>query len=234
VLDRLRGLASGGSGAEGDEGAVGARSGPRTPGSVAWRPVAVAIALTAAAVWLVLRTVVGGPPAPVSLTPGTPIPATAVGVAPSVSMSPTSPTAPAAQLVVHVVGDVRRPGLVRLPPGSRVADAIAAAGGLVKGGSAGGLNLARPLVDGEQVLVSRDTPAGTTGGGGTAASAGPLDLNAATETDLDGLPGVGPVLAGRIVAWRQEHGRFASVDQLREVSGIGERTFARLAPLVRV
>jgi competence protein ComEA len=144
-------------------------------------------------------------------------------VAPPVVASPAT----AAGLVVDVAGDVRRPGLVRLPAGSRVADAIAAAGGLLPGATTQGLNLARRLSDGEQVLVGAPAP-------GAAASPGALDLNTATADQLDALPGVGPVLAERIVAWRDAHGPFASVDQLREVSGIGERKFAELRDLVRV
>lgn len=145
-----------------------------------------------------------------------------------------SPTA-AAVLVIDVSGGVRRPGLVRLRPGSRVADAIAAAGGLQPGASTAGLNLARRLVDGEQVLVARagDRPAAPPAGAAPAPG-GRLDLNLATLDQLDALPGVGPVLAQRIVDWRTEHGRFATVDQLREVTGIGEKRFQELSTLVTV
>jgi competence protein ComEA len=191
--------------------------------------VLVAVAATALAAWLLLRTVSGGAPTPVALVPGTPMPA----VSGSLAGAATPTRQP--DLVVYVVGEVKRPGLVRLPPGSRVADAIAAAGGLREGGSSGALNLARPLVDGEQVDVSReaapDAPA-VPGGGGP--SAGPVNLNTATLEQLDTLPGVGPVMAGRILDWRTQHGGFATVDQLREVSGIGDRTFERLSPLVTV
>lgn len=194
------------------------------------KPVLLAIGATALAAWLLLRTVTGGSPTPVALVPGTPVPTVSVSAAAGPSTSPRP------DLVVHVVGEVRKPGLVRLPPGSRVADAIEAAGGLRAGGSSGALNLARALVDGEQVDVSReaqaDPPPAAGGTGG--APAGPVDLNTATLEQLDTLPGVGPVMAGRILDWRTQHGRFASVDQLREISGIGERTFERLAPLVTV
>ncbi len=196
------------------------------------KPVLLAVAATALAAWLLLRTVTGGAPTPVALVPGTPVPV----VSGSAAAGPSASASPRPDLVVHVVGEVRKPGLVRLPPGSRVADAIEAAGGLRTGGSSGALNLARPLVDGEQVDVSReaqaDPPPAARGTGG--APAGPVDLNTATLEQLDTLPGVGPVMAGRILDWRTQHGRFASVDQLREVSGIGDRTFERLAPLVTV
>ena len=139
--------------------------------------------------------------------------------------------------MVQVIGQVRRPGLVRLPPGSRVADALRLAGGLVRGGSSGGLNLARPVVDGEQIVVGPDVPvASAPGPGGSAGSGADLvvDLNTATAEDLDSLPGVGPVTAAKILDWRTAHGRFATVDQLREVAGIGAKTFERLKPHVRV
>jgi competence protein ComEA len=143
-------------------------------------------------------------------------------------------------VVVQVIGEVRRPGLVRLLAGSRVADAVAQAGGVRPGGGTGGLNLARVVVDGEQIVVSAAVPVAT--GGSVSDGPGPpggassevVDLNTATLTDLDGLPGVGPVMAGRILDWRTAHARFASVDQLREVSGIGAKTFERLKPHVRV
>lgn len=140
-------------------------------------------------------------------------------------------------VVVDVAGAVRRPGLVRLPLGSRVADAIAAAGGFAPGATSVGLNLARKVADGEQVLVAPPgTPLAAAGaapvGGGS--QGGKVDLNLATAGQLDGLPGVGPVLAERIVAWRTKHGRFASVEQLGEVPGIGEKKLEGLRDLVTV
>lgn len=138
------------------------------------------------------------------------------------------------QLVVDVEGKVRRPGLVRVPEGSRVDDAISAAGGPLPGVSTASLNLAQKLSDGQQVLVGLDPVPAPGGGTGGAAAGGPLDLNLATVEQLDGLPGIGPVLAQHIVDWRTEHGRFASVDQLREVSGIGESKYSSLKAKVRV
>lgn len=148
------------------------------------------------------------------------------------------------EVVVSVAGKVVRPGLVRLPVGSRVDDALRAAGGPVAGTSPGLLNLARRLVDGEQVLVGVEPPPGAPTGAptgasgaataGTAAPGAPLDLNAATLADLDGLAGIGPVLAQRILDWRAEHRRFASVDQLREVTGIGEAKYQDLKAQVVV
>jgi competence protein ComEA len=139
----------------------------------------------------------------------------------------------AAVVVVDVVGKVRHPGLVRLPPGARVADAIAAAGGALPRTDLTGLNLARVVVDGEQIAVGVPgavDPAPS----GSAHPAGPVNLNQATLEQLEALPGVGPVLGQRILDWRSQHGRFASVEQLREVSGIGPATFARLRDLVTV
>jgi competence protein ComEA len=183
----------------------------------------------------------------------------------------SSPTAsggggPPAQVTVHVVGEVRTAGVLTLPQGSRVADAVANAGGARPGADLGTVNLARLLVDGEQVRIpkpgevlapqavasggvggastglgggagSAGSVAGSAGGaaGGGAAGAGRLvNLNTATASEFETLPGVGPVLAGRIVDWRTEHGRFASVDELAEVSGIGEKIFAQLQPKVTV
>ncbi len=160
----------------------------------------------------------------------------------------TSPaTAGSTPLVVHVVGQVRRPGVVRLPPGSRVEDAVAAAGGVLRGADLTAVNLARLLADGEQLLVPRPGQAvvpggGASGGAGSGGSGGdagatgsvPVNLNTATVEQLDGLPGVGPVLAGRILDWRAKNGRFSTVDELGEISGIGEKALERLRPLVSV
>ncbi len=146
-----------------------------------------------------------------------------------------------AEIVVDVSGKVREPGIHRLPAGSRVVDALDAAGGVRPGTDTDGLNRARFLVDGEQVVVGGPAPAGGAGtgaGAGVVAGAGPgpgapVSLNTATVDQLDTLPGVGPVLAQHIVDYRAQHGGFRSVDELREVNGIGERRFADLRNLVR-
>ncbi|MGW1372803.1 helix-hairpin-helix domain-containing protein [Streptomyces sp. NPDC002446] len=147
------------------------------------------------------------------------------------------------QLVVDVTGKVRRPGIQRMPPGSRVIDALRAAGGVPHGVSTRGLNRARLLTDGEQIVVGAGGPGagggsgsvGAGGAGGVAAGGGPggpVSLSTATEQQLDTLPGVGPVLARHIIEFRAQHGGFTSVDQLRQVTGIGDRRFADLRPLV--
>ncbi|WP_367136294.1 MULTISPECIES: ComEA family DNA-binding protein [Streptomyces] len=148
-------------------------------------------------------------------------------------------------MVVDVAGKVRRPGVLRLPPGSRVADALAAAGGARPGADTTGLNRARVLVDGEQIVVGAPAggPGGGPGGAPAAASAaaagggpapgGPVSLNSATVEQLDALPGVGPVLARHIVDYRTQHGGFRSVEELRKVNGIGSRRFTDLRPLVQ-
>ncbi len=156
-----------------------------------------------------------------------------VSASSSASLAPT--------LRVHVLGAVARPGVVSLPPGSRVEDAVAAAGGLAQGARPGELNLAAPVTDGAQIVIgdARDPggevrgASGETAGGGGAAAGG-VDLNTATEAQLDTLPGVGPVTAKAIVAWRTQHQRFTRVEELQEVDGIGPKTYAQLAPHVRV
>ncbi|RPF33434.1 competence protein ComEA [Streptomyces sp. TLI_185] len=136
-----------------------------------------------------------------------------------------------AEIVVDVSGKVREPGIHRLPAGSRVADALRAAGGVRPGTSTDGLNRARFLVDGEQVIVGGlaapapgAVPGGPAGSAAGAAPAAPVPLNTATVDQLDTLPGVGPVLAQHIVDYRTQHGGFRSVDELREVNGIGDAT----------
>ena len=167
-----------------------------------------------------------------------PIPPPAVLAGPDPA-APAGPSASAASLVVAVTGRVRHPGVVTVPAGARVIDVLKAAGGPLPGADLALLNLARKVVDGELIVVGvpGSEPVGPGAGGtvaGGAPAGSPIDLNAATLADLDTLPGVGPVLAQRILDWRTEHGRFASVDQLADVPGIGESRLAQLRDLVRV
>lgn len=158
---------------------------------------------------------------------------------PEPSPGPPPTTGPGGHIVVDVSGKVRMPGIHQLPSGARVADALRAAGGARPGVDLTGINRARVLMDGEQIVVGAPPGppvAGSTGGaapgGGGSPTTGPVSLNRATVEQLDTLPGVGPVLAQHIVDYRTQHGGFRSVDELREVNGIGERRFADLQPLV--
>ena len=167
----------------------------------------------------------------------------------TLAVSTAAPTVPAPrqeELVVSVVGLVLHSGLVKLPPGSRVADAIAAAGGAREGADLLSLNMAQRVSDGDQILVgvagadggapvlgSATVGAGTASSG-AAARTGKVNLNTATEAELDALPGVGPVTAAAIVAWRDVNGRFTDVEQLGEVDGIGPSRLGKLRELVTV
>ena len=214
------------------------------------RAGAVALAAIAAvAVLVTVFTLMRDDPAPVASAKLPPVEMVSTA-APRSSAAPAGE--PGQPVIVSVVGLVHAPGLVTLAPGARIADAVSAAGGPLDGADTIGLNLARHVGDGEQIVVGITTPAGqpsalgssvsgatpTTpapgGASSTAAAAGPLDLNAATVEQLDALPGVGPVTAGAIVAWRQANGKFTSVDQLGEVDGIGPARLEKLRNLVRV
>ncbi|GAA3537250.1 ComEA family DNA-binding protein [Nocardioides daeguensis] len=214
--------------------------------------VALAVALgLAVTTWWVLRDRTE-PLAPVSAGAAAPLVATApsasLSIAPSVSPStsrqPTpgsaDPSSGSATVTVDVAGKVRRPGIVVLSAGARVRDALAAAGGARRGVDLTPLNLARVLVDGEQIVVGARSPGGAvapTGGSGAGASgpAGPLvNLNTAGQAELEGLPEVGPVTAQSIIAWREAHGGFTSIDELLEVDGIGPRTLEQITPHVTV
>ncbi|MGW8565541.1 ComEA family DNA-binding protein [Isoptericola sp. NPDC055881] len=186
----------------------------------------------------------------------TPAPSAAPGTEPSGAVTPVDGEDRGAEttaggtgtgtVVVHVVGEVREPGLVTVPAGARVADAVAAAGGTTRRADPGALNLARAVVDGEQIrvpqpgeqVVPTDAGAGTRGGTGDLSRAdgngagGPVSLNTATAVELEELPGIGPALAGRIVTWRDENGPFTSVDELDEVSGIGPSVLGQVRDLV--
>ncbi len=235
---------------------VGLRGAVVTPAASATLVLAmVALAAAVTTTWLAWRhrPVAVSAPATVSVAA---VPAIAASGDPAAAPSRGDPPAPTTagrsagvgEVVVDVAGRVSRPGVVRLTAGSRVIDAIDRVGGALPGTDTTGIALARVLVDGEQILVDgRPGPppaagvsapaaaAGGAGGAGVGATAGdPIDLNNASAEQLDGLPGVGPVLAQRIVQWRTAHGPFRSADQLGEVTGVGDRRLADLLPLVRV
>jgi competence protein ComEA len=167
--------------------------------------------------------------------------------APTESTAPTEPT-PSAEVVVHVSGAVKRAGVYRLAPDSRVADAIEQAGGATKHADLDALNLAEPLQDGQKIHVPRKgevspptvasvAPSRTPRSAPQAAAAAtqfPINLNTATAEQLEAIPGIGPVLAQRIIEYRQTHGRFQSVDELLEVHGIGAKRLESMRPYVVV
>lgn len=194
--------------------------------------VAVGLAVTA---WLVL----GSRAEPVPVSPSSEPVGPAADATPPALFSPGATAGPDAggDLTVDVAGKVRRPGIAVLPAGSRVVDALEAAGGARPGVDLTSLNLARELVDGEQVLVGVVAAPGAAGAVGSPGSTadGPLvDLNSADQATLETLPGVGPVTAAAILGWRADHGAFTSVDELLEVDGIGEKTLAQIAPHVTI
>ena len=169
------------------------------------------------------------PSAPFGAT-GPPAPGALASASASMSASP-------AQLVVDVAGLVRRPGVYTFPAGSRVIDAIRRAGGPSPRADLSTLNLAAPLTDGTQIVVGDGSAApvpGTPGTSGVAVPGSPVNINAATEPELEALTGVGPVTANAIIQYRTEHGPFATVDDLLNVSGIGPATLEELRPQVTV
>jgi len=208
-----------------------ARLDPGRPGALVLCAVAVVSAALAAVVtWAGRPAIEPLPPAPAAVADSAAwsTGAEPPGPAPSSSSSQD-------EIVVAVVGQVVTPGLVTLPAGSRVADAVAAAGGALPGADLAAVNLARVLADGEQVAVG--VPGAADGGppaAGGADPAGQVNLNTATEAELEELTGVGPVLAGRIVQWRTDNGGFTSVDQLQDVDGIGPSTYEDLRDEVTV
>lgn len=200
--------------------------------------LAVVAVLAALAVGLAAWWAVRDQAEAVPISPGVPEPTPLTSVTPpgtgEADPSAAGTAEPDAELVVDVAGKVRRPGIAVLPAGARVVDALEAAGGARPGVDLTALNLARPVVDGEQILVGVEPAAGVAG---TLDSPSPtggtlVNLNTADAAALDTLPGVGPVTAEAILSWREEHGGFTSVDELLEVDGIGEATLADLAPLV--
>ncbi len=156
-------------------------------------------------------------------------------VSPPGSNAPAAPPgspAPSGTIVVAVQGRVVHPGLYRLPAGSRVADALDAAGGALPGVDLSYVNLARRLSDGELLLVGVTPPADQAGPGGSTAAK--VNLNVASLAQLETLPGIGPALAQRILDYRDQHGGFRTVDELRKVQGIGDAKFAEIKDLVTV
>lgn len=177
--------------------------------------VIVAVLATVGLVWL-------NRPSPVSVpeveSPGIPIAASSGASVSSQGID---------QIVVDIKGDVLSPGLVTLPAGARVADAIASAGGVTPSADVTGINLAERLSDGQMIFIGNAQS--------MELSSDPrINLNLASESDLDSLPGVGPVMAGRIIAWRESNQRFHSIEELQEVPGIGPKVFANIKPLVRI
>lgn len=211
------------------------------PAHLAVVAVVVALAVGVSA-WLVVRSQavpepLGAPRLAEPLVSAAAAPVTPAGTEQAGRGTTTELGSGAAELTVDVAGRVRRPGIAVLPAGSRVVDALEAAGGARPGVDLTGLNLARPLVDGEQVLVGVPPPAGVAAAVGVPGgeASGPLvNLNTADEAALETLPGVGPVTAGAIVAWRTEHGGFTAVEELLEVDGIGDATLAEIAPHVTI
>lgn len=192
-----------------------------------------------------------------TVTGDDPPPVVSANLPPVQMVSSTAPPSPSSDqpVVVSVVGLVHRPGLVTLEPGARIDDALTAAGGVLDGADLLGLNVARRLSDGEQIVVGIAAPPGIPSAMGSsvssstgtptdqagpptddtgAAAAGPLNLNTATVTELDTLPGVGPVTAAAIVAFRDANGRFSDVEQLGDVDGIGPARLEKLRDLVHV
>jgi competence protein ComEA len=177
-----------------------------------------------AAVVLLLVLVVGGR---LLLRPGR------AAVPPPLRVAAPTPSAPTEKLFVDVVGAVRRPGVYRLAQGSRVADAVARAGGPTRKAQLDLVNLAARIADGEQIVVPRRGSVGSGASvGAPGASGGPVHLNSATLEQLDALPGVGPVTAQKILDYRQEHGAFGSVDELDVIPGIGPARLETLRKLV--
>jgi competence protein ComEA len=219
------------------------------------RAGAIALAAIAAmAVLVAIFTLMRDAPAPVrsaKLPPVDPVASASRDPGPSATAKPSQP------VVVSVVGLVHTPGLVTLAPGARIADALKAAGGTTDGADTTGLNMARQVGDGEQIVVGiapvkgqppvlgSSVSAGSTAPGAPGTGSHPdrpdkptrsevVNLNTATVQQLDALPGVGPVTAAAIVAWRDANGKFTKVDQLAEVDGIGPARLEKLRPLVRV
>jgi competence protein ComEA len=226
---------------------AGVRADPGRAGAIA------AAVVAAIAVLVTVFTLMRDQPAPVVSAKLPPVEMVS-SASPSPSLTPNPSAGPDQPVVVSVVGLVHTPGLVTLAPGARIDDALKAAGGTRDGADTIGLNMARQVADGEQIVVGMVPPKGqptVLGSSVTSCSAVPvapgavpgparpapakvINLNTATVQQLDALPGVGPATAAAIVAWRDAKGKFSSVDQLAEIDGIGPSRLKKLRPLVRV
>jgi competence protein ComEA len=211
------------------------------------RHLAVMAALTLLAVvvsvgWLLRAKAM---PMAVAVSPDTasvPSPTASVSLSAAASATPSASATPT--ILVHVIGAVVKPGVVRLPEGARVEDALAAAGGLRGDADPAELNLAAVVSDGTQIIIGTkasprgEVREGSTSSGsvstGTATVGAIIDLNTATLTQLDTIPGIGPVTAQAILDYRTKHGKFTKIEELQEVDGIGTKTYAQIAPHVRV
>ncbi|RMI33028.1 ComEA family DNA-binding protein [Nocardia stercoris] len=220
----------------------GVRLDPGRRGVVVLALVGVAAVVVAGAAAQREKPVVAAVPALPSIVPGAALTSVASGPAVGADSRTPDPPARVEDLVVSVVGLVEHPGLLHIPSGSRVADALSRVGA-ADGADLTSLNLAQKLSDGDQIVVGSTGPglhpvSAVQSGGATAGTRAPgtatgrVNLNSATEADLDTLPGVGASTARAILAWRTEHGRFTAVDQLGEVAGIGPSRLARLRALV--
>ncbi|MDK7750135.1 helix-hairpin-helix domain-containing protein [Brevibacterium sp. UMB10442] len=203
--------------------------------------VSVAVVVVLAVVGLIIFTALKQSPDPAGEAAGAaePGPPVASEVRPEVGSTANSP---ASEVTVHVAGEVKNPGVMTLPAGSRVTDAVQAAGGMTHNADPSALNLAQPLNDGEQIKVPRvgepEVSSGASGSSDGAPSgesgAGKINVNTASEKELQELPGVGPATSEAIIKHREENGRFETIEQLDDVPGIGPAILERLTPLVTV
>lgn len=232
-----------GDGFDPPRGSWGARLlAQRRSGAVFLLVAALTAAATAAVTWFLRPATTPAGPAAATIASvdetgdRSAAPAATSGAAPAPSSASASPS----PIVVAVVGMVHNPGLVTLPDGARVSDAIAAAGGALPEADLSTINIARKVADGEQIAVgvpgAAPVPDGAGPGPANGAGPGPalVNLNSAGVAELDALPGIGPVIAQRIVDFRQESGPFTSIDQLAEVSGIGPSILAKVKDQVTV
>jgi competence protein ComEA len=197
-------------------------------GELAGLAIVLVVALAGAGLWYTRSL-----PRPIQVAETSTPPASTGPTGATGPADPASP--PAAPLIVDVTGQVRKPGVYEFPAGARVIDAVERAGGAREHAELSLLNLAAPLVDGQQILVPKEGAAGTTVVGTAGGTTGGLvNINTADEAALETLSGVGPVTAAAIITYRQEHGPFTTVDELDAVSGIGPATLAELRDQVTI